>query len=54
MIRQGLRVILQAYPDVSVLGEATNGFEAISNQRFAPRHYSDGCQHAEDGWDRGD
>ena len=30
MVRQGLRAILQVYPDVSVLGEATNGFEAIS------------------------
>ena len=30
MVRQGLRAILQVYPNVSVLGEATNGFEAIS------------------------
>jgi CheY-like chemotaxis protein len=30
MVRQGLRAILEGYPDVSVVGEATNGLEAVS------------------------
>lgn len=30
MIRQGLRTILEAYPDIHVLGEAANGEEALT------------------------
>lgn len=30
MVRQGLRSVLEAYSDVSVVGEATNGKEAVA------------------------
>lgn len=30
MIRQGLRTILEGYADTLIIGEATNGFEAIA------------------------
>jgi DNA-binding NarL/FixJ family response regulator len=29
MVRQGLRAVLQAYPNIEVVGEAGNGEEAI-------------------------
>jgi len=31
MVRQGLRAVLQSYPNIEVVGEAGNGEEAISN-----------------------
>ncbi|HKC93215.1 MAG TPA: response regulator transcription factor, partial [Nitrospira sp.] len=30
MVRQGLRNVLQAYPNIEVVGEAGNGEEAVS------------------------
>jgi DNA-binding NarL/FixJ family response regulator len=30
MIRQGLRAVLEAYPDIELVGEAGNGEEAVS------------------------
>jgi DNA-binding NarL/FixJ family response regulator len=31
MVRQGLRAVLQSYPNIEVVGEAGNGEEALSN-----------------------
>jgi DNA-binding NarL/FixJ family response regulator len=31
MVRQGLRAVLQSYPNIDVVGEAGNGEEAISS-----------------------
>ena len=33
IVRQGLRLILQAEPDMVVVGEATNGLEAVKRAR---------------------
>jgi DNA-binding NarL/FixJ family response regulator len=31
MVRQGLRAVLQSYPNIEVVGEASNGEEAVSS-----------------------
>ena len=49
MVRQGLRAVLDAYPDVELIGEAGNGREGgDSGEVAASRRGRDGHQYAGD------
>ena len=55
LIRAGFRMILDAEPDIEVVGESANGAQAVdSAKRLKPHVVADGHPHARDGRDRGD
>ena len=49
LVRTGFRVILEAEPDIRVVGEAADGREAVDVRRAASRRRPDGHPHARAG-----
>ena len=54
LVRAGFRMILEAEPDIEVVGEAADGREAVDEAGASAGRRPDGRPHARDGRDRGD
>ena len=51
LFRNGLKILLNAFPEFEVTGEASNGEEFLKILKNTPGRYCPyGYQHAGDGW----